>query len=647
MCMATPEGYFKIVNPALSEILGFSEKELLAIPFTEFIHPEDRAATLTEVERLAGGEPSVDFENRYRCKDGTYLWFSWRVKVRDNLCFCVARDITEQKRAQDELHGINLGLERIVRQRTSDLKWAAQALQQSETLFEAILDQMPDMIYLLDDRSTPAGKILRVNRTVIDVYGYTFDELMGLPFNELSADTRRDTIFHSDTRIDRREILRIEEEHRRKDGGRFPVEILVREIDYGPGRVVLAIARDITGRRAEEEGRRLLDARMQQSQKLESLGILAGGIAHDFNNLLTGVLGNAELARRKLPERSPISSNLERIEQAADRAAGLCQQMLAYSGHGALTSEPLDLRFLVTDILELIQSSISKKAELSLEFDDDVPWVLADTNQLRQVVMNLITNASDALGDLSGKIEIRIRNEVRTVPFQADVPGDIMHGAGTYVCLEVVDSGCGMDDETRQRIFDPFFTTKFTGRGLGMAAVMGIIRGHHGAMEVESALGVGTQFRLLLPVQDVGAAASPQRSRAHHFIDTHHSGSMEPQLILVADDEELVRQTAREALESAGFRVLMAEDGLRAVEVFRAHATAIDAVLLDVTMPGLTGYEVSEILSREAPGVGLVMMSGYSEQDCTLPRANGFVHKPFNRHEIVSKILEAAIPNQG
>jgi CheY-like chemotaxis protein len=377
---------------------------------------------------------------------------------------------------------------------------------------------------------------------------------------------------------------------------------------------------------------------MRDVQKLESLGVMAGGIAHDFNNLLMVILGNADLALLRLPPESPVRGNLDDIGRAARQAADLCRQMLAYSGKGRFVLETLDLSAVVREMAHILRVSISKKATLRHEFPEHLPAVEADASQIRQVVLNLLTNASEALGDQSGVISITTGSQMCDRAFLA---GSIL-GAdaveGLYVFLEVSDTGCGMDAATLERIFDPFFSTKFTGRGLGLAAVLGIVRGHKGVLRVYSELGKGSRFEVLLPV-----AGRPQvrEKRAPGTEAWRGTGT-----ILLIDDEEMVRTTVREMLTWLGFDVLVAADGQEAIETFRARAETVTCILLDLTMPRMSGEETFREFRRIRQEVPVILCSGYNEQDVTQRFVGqglaGFVQKPYtlaNLQEALQRVL--------
>ncbi len=387
-----------------------------------------------------------------------------------------------------------------------------------------------------------------------------------------------------------------------------------------------------------KEQREQLEAQIQHAQKLESLGVLAGGIAHDFNNLLTGILGNADLALLDVHPDSPACGSLREIRATAQRAADLSRQMLAYSGKGSFVIEPIDLNEVVREMASLLEVSISKRAEMSYELSDSIPMVVGDATQLRQVIMNLITNASDAVGEADGTITIASEVKYCDDSYLAecylvqDVP------AGSFVSLSISDTGCGMDAETVQKIFDPFFTTKFTGRGLGLASTLGIVRGHGGAVRVSSEPGVGTTFEILLPAGD---EKLPTTERPRQEAGTVAGVGT----VMVVDDEETVREVAARMLEQSGLSVVKASDGLEAVAYFKDHASEVGCVLLDLTMPRMSGEETLEALREIRADVKVVFSSGYSEQE-VVGRLDdesvvGFVQKPYLISKLVSTIGDA------
>jgi PAS domain S-box-containing protein len=402
------------------------------------------------------------------------------------------------------------------------------------------------------------------------------------------------------------------------------------------------LVRDISAQRQltdelrlrEEAARREADAseaRSRHVQKLESIGVLAGGIAHDFNNLLHVVLGNADLARARLPDESPALEHLDEVVRAAQRAGDLTQQLLAYSGRGAVETRPLDLSAEVRDMATLLRTAISKQATLVWELAPDLPAITADAVQIRQVVMNLITNASEALGDAPGQVTLRTG-----VADEGNGTGE----ARSLVFLEVSDTGAGMDTGTLQRIFDPFFSTKFTGRGLGLAAVMGIVESHQGHIRIQTAPGQGTTFRILFPAAPAAPDCAPRRPSGAQW---RGHGT-----VLVVEDEEGVREVVSRMIERLGFRVITAHDGVEALERFDTHDGAIAAVLLDVSMPRMGGEGVLREIRERRPDMPVLLMSGYTEQEVASKLladagdATGFLQKPFLPHDLSNALRTLA-----
>ncbi|MBN2233084.1 MAG: response regulator [Deltaproteobacteria bacterium] len=391
--------------------------------------------------------------------------------------------------------------------------------------------------------------------------------------------------------------------------------------------------------RARVETRRWeLERKMQETQKLESLGLLAGGIAHDFNNLLTGVIGNADLAMLNLSAESPAQPFLRRVKATAERLADLSQQMLAYSGKGKFIIEPLSLSRLVEEMSHLLAVSIPKRMTIKYYLADNLPPFEGDATQIRQVIMNLLTNAAEACGDGPGSISVTTgvidadKQYLETTYLHDDLQ------AGRYVFLEVSDSGCGMDEETRERIFDPFFTTKFTGRGLGLAVVLGIVRGHCGALRVYSEPGRGSTFKLLFPALAATAdLAVPADAWKDDFVQA--TGTL-----LVIDDEEAVRETVSLMLTHSGYDVLVAASGSEGIDIFRRRMNDVRLVLLDLTMPKMSGEEVFRELRRLRPEVPVIIASGFNEQEVVHRFAGkslaGFIQKPFRLETLLDKLRE-------
>jgi signal transduction histidine kinase/CheY-like chemotaxis protein len=402
---------------------------------------------------------------------------------------------------------------------------------------------------------------------------------------------------------------------------------------------VIGVAIDVTERKQAEDVRLALERQLLEAHKLESLGVLAGGVAHDFNNLLVGVLGNVSLALDELPAGSPVRVRLERIEAAARRGSDLTRQMLAYAGKGSVALEPVDLNAVVEETDDLVHASLGSRVTLGCELARDLPAVEADRTQIVQVLMNLVINASEAMGDQEGVVTVRTGSTCLT---EADL-STLRHAPdaapGPHVWLEVTDTGCGLDADTLAKIFDPFFSTKFTGRGLGLATVLGVVRAHRGALGVESAPGRGTTIRVYLPSAELPARTEPQPAPAAA------EAAPEGRIVLLVDDEADVRAVTAHMLERIGCHVLEAGDGREGIEVFRTNARLIDAVILDLTLPRMGGEGALREIRSIRPDARVILMSGYDDEQ-TMRRlveagSSGFLRKPFSVADLRSMMGKA------
>ena len=499
-------------------------------------------------------------------------------------------------------------------------------LGESEASYRGLFDTVDEAIYLLDE----SGRFITVNRGAETMYGHPRDWFEGRTPADVSAPGRNDMEATAAAlqRAFAGQPQRFPFWGVRANGEAFPKDVQLYRGSYFGRTVILAVARDVTERMRAEEERLAMERQVLHGQKLESLGVLAGGIAHDFNNLLLGIMGNLELAIDEVMPGTPARQGLRDAMQAAQRAADLTRQMLAYSGRGRFIVQPLDLSAAVTANLNLLRASISKTASLDLDLGEGIPAIEADPAQVQQIVMNLLINASEALGERPGVIAIA--TGVRDCPaaLLAASRCEEKPPPGRYVFLEVRDTGCGMDPETMQRMFDPFFSTKATGRGLGMSAVLGIVRAHHAAILVESNPGRGTIFTVLFQISALAIRGTsettppvPPRPQGAHGC------------ILVVDDEVSLCDVASRMVERLGFTTLRALDGAQAVTIFREREAGITAVLMDLSMPNMDGVDACREMMRIRPGVPVVLMSGFSEQDAVSRFEGvglaGFLQKPF------------------
>ena len=406
--------------------------------------------------------------------------------------------------------------------------------------------------------------------------------------------------------------------------------------DSGKIAGAIGVATNVTQRVEAEAEREKLQAQMLQAQKLESLGVLAGGIAHDFNNLLTGILGNASVALLELDSSAPAREAIQDVLNAARRAAALARQLLTYSGKGHREVGAVDLPTQVREIAKLVEASVSKKVVLSVDVAEDVPAIDADTTQLQQIVMNLVLNAAESIGDGCGTVRVSTGVEDLDGHAAPDLLSADPIAPGRYVYVDVSDDGSGMDEATKVKIFDPFFTTKATGRGLGLAAVVGIMRAHAGAIRITSQLGAGSAFRAYFPASKRRASIAPD-VEADMF---HGSG-----VVLVIDDEPHVRTVARRMLEWFGFEVIEASGGRDGIEKYRERSADIALVLLDMMMPELDGEDVFRELRAIRPDARVLLSSGYTEEEARERFRSeglaGVVEKPYTTAQLAARIAKA------
>ena len=397
---------------------------------------------------------------------------------------------------------------------------------------------------------------------------------------------------------------------------------------------------DISGRKQAEAENLALQQQLQHSQKLESLGVLAGGIAHDFNNILAIIMGYCGLTRM---DYDTAEKHIPIIEKAVERAAGLCQQMLAYAGKTTLSRTLVVIWPLVDDVVDMLRATIRQNVVIRTKYSPDILSVAGDASQLRQIVMNLIINASEAIGEAQGEVCVSLSSrEIAVGQKERDHLGMVIPPGG-YLCLEVTDNGCGMDDETRRRIFEPFYTTKFTGRGLGMSAVLGILKAHNGALQLFSQPGQGTTFKVYLPTQIADSVF--QESFQHVPAPWKGSGT-----ILLVDDEVQVVLIVKTMLTSLGFSVIEASNGKEALDIYRKNSTTITLVITDVGMPVMDGYELFHELKKLNPKLPIIISSGYGETEVnsriTREDIAGVVSKPYNFDQL-RDVLRCAIEAHG
>ena len=504
---------------------------------------------------------------------------------------------------------------------------AEAGLQRAVREWRTTFDAIGERVGLVDLQ----GRIIRCNRSFASLLDAGFDAILARPITELLPaleSVAPDGATHSDPALSPHEIVLQGRTHR-------VTAEWVKDLDGTVVGLVWVLADTQDQKDAEEA--------IRQTQKLESIGVLAGGIAHDFNNLLTGIIGNASLALRSVSGDARVRAGpmLSDVIRAGERAADLTRQLLAYAGKGRRVVEPVDVKAMLEETRNLLRLSVPRGIDLDIETPDRAVRVSADRGQLQQVVMNLVINAAEAVGEGPGRVTIR----VDTADLAAGGAGYVVRpGEGRYVRICVTDTGHGMDEETLHRIFEPFFTTKFLGRGLGLSAVQGIVTSHGGGLKVESRPGEGTTFTVLIPELVTDALTLAPRA-------TPAEGGSARGAVLIVDDEPIVRAVARIALVEQGYEVLEAGNGREAVSMVREHGARLGIVLLDVSMPVMGGEQAFgeiRVLRRALP---IAVMSGHAEADVVerFPDAvDGFLAKPFRGDQVVDfvdRTIAASTPN--
>jgi two-component system, cell cycle sensor histidine kinase and response regulator CckA len=604
-------------NAAFHGLLGYDADEVTGLTLYDFdLAP--RAEIERAIRRLAEHRTPMDLERQFRRKDGTVIdvrvTLSALAGGRDTLCGTV-RDVTDHRRAE-------------------------QALQDSEARNAAIVGAALDCIITFD----ADGTIVEFNPAAEQAFGCTRARAIGLDLVSLIVPPAlRDQYgveLASYIRTGHSVIgnRRIEGTAIRAGGAEFPAEFAFARIVTDASSLFTCFVRDLTERRQAEEALRHSEAQLRQANKMDAIGQLAGGIAHDFNNLLTAILGYAEVVGEQLRHDPRLSGQLREITRAGQTAASLTRQLLAFSRRQVLQPTVLDLNIVLSDVDKMLRRLIGEHIDVVVEFGEGLRCVRADAGQVEQVIVNLAVNARDAMRQ-GGRITIRTCEMV----LAADNP----HGlpAGPAVALVVTDTGCGMDAETQAHIFEPFFTTKEPGKGtgLGLSTVYGIVAQSGGAVTVESAVGRGTTFHVILPGLDQAAhVAAPALSP----IAARGRGT---ETVLLVEDEPGVRSLSKLALESAGYTVLAAASPEEAIRMANGHAGAIDLILTDVIMPLMNGRDLAEWLLVRHPGAKILFMSGYTD-DTLLPHGVAvgeiaFMHKPFTPTTLLQRvrdILDAA-----
>ncbi len=621
VCVKNLDGRFDLANKALAEAYGTTVEQLSGKKDTDFIKNEEEVRQFLQDDREVIVRHQIKRipEEKITHANGQEHWLS-TTKVpllrQDGECsqlLAVATDITERKRAE-------------------------AALRESEEKFRAFVETSNDWVWAMDKE----GRHTYSNGRINDIIGYAPEEILQFeavdivhPDDVAAAQALLDECISEKKGWDRF-MLRF----RHKNGSYRWIESSAVPVLDSQGNLTgfRGTDRDITDRIQAENQRIEMERRLLQAQKLESLGVLAGGIAHDFNNLLMAILGNLDMALMDMPPSTPARECIEEAIQAANRATTLTRQMLAYSGKGRFIMETMNLNAFLKDNAALFHSMAPKTATLDMQLEPASAFIAADQAQMQQIVTNLLLNAAEALGETPGRITLRTGTCVCGEDDLGKSRLDEKPPAGEFVFLEVSDTGCGMDEDALRRMFEPFFSTKFTGRGLGLAAVLGIVLGHKGAIFVNTAVCQGTTVRVLFPaIERVNAAKGGDS-------DTVSQVPPEPasRYVLVVDDEEAIRNLCAAFVRRLGYQVLTAADGEEALALFEQHQPGIVCVLLDLTMPRMDGVTAFKHLKRLDPRVKVILCSGYNEQEATQRFTReglaGFIQKPYRLKALTEKL---------
>jgi len=482
------------------------------------------------------------------------------------------------------------------------------------------------------------GRLLDVNDAFVKLYGWTRDELLsGMTIFDVSGEKEKTAALIKG--VGEGQDIHVPVGRRlKKDGSTFAVELFAGKFIWKGREVFYSMGMDIDARLRAEEERKILEGRLIHSQKLESMGLLASGIAHDFNNILMAVSGNADLIMMEIQDNSPIRDYVIEIAKASHRASELCRQLMTFAGKGSFSKVKVDLNAIIRDMAKMLEVSIPKKVKLKIDLASELPAIEADPSQIRQILLNLVINAAEAIGLGNGEVVVSTSVAECNREFLKSIWLHEELNEGIYISLKIIDNGQGMDQTALTKIFDPFYSTKFLGRGLGLAVVLGIVKRHNGALKVESEPGRGTTFQVLLPhssslLEDECIPEIPCRE------EKTARGT-----VMVVDDEATVLKLAGRILSKLGYGVISCGKGSEAVEIFRKNEPSIDVVVLDLTMPDMDGMDVYSELEKIRPGIKVLLSSGYSEGDVMSRVAGrgirGFIQKPYEIETLRKKLGE-------
>ncbi|HQK14124.1 MAG TPA: PAS domain S-box protein [Anaerolineae bacterium] len=623
LCIADTDGYFWRLNPEWEKTLGYTLAELEGQRFLDFVHPDDIEPTLAAIAMLEQQQAVLNFENRYRCRDGTYRWIEWRASPRGKLIYAAARDVTARKEAE-------------------------KALEESEARYRSLFEDNRAVILIYDRKD---GRIIDANPAACAYYGWTREELTEKYIHDIDPLTPEEV---------RREIEAVRREgrsyylfkHRRADGSIRDVEIYSGPIKVFGQTVYYAIIHDVTERRLAEEALRESNRRLQETlaelretqermmhqERLAAVGQLAAGIAHDFNNILASIVLYTQMSLRNTDLPLPLRQRLEVIEQQTAHAADLIQQILDFGRRAVLERQPLMVDSFLKEIVKLLRRTLPENLQIDLTIEAGDHAILADPTRIQQAVVNLALNARDAMPN-GGELHISLAR-IAGQPIQCVDCGPVL--SGEWVEIAVADTGTGIPPEVLPHIFEPFFTTRAPlGHGLGLAQVYGIVNQHGGHIAVETQPGKGTTFRLYWPALQT-SSLQPEASLKAEVL------SGQGETIMVVEDDALVRAALIDALDMLGYRALEAANGQEALTLYTAHADTVALVISDWVMPTMSGSELVRALYERAPSLKVLMLTGHplnqETRESVPPNVVGWILKPPNL-ERLSRDLHEALHN--